>query len=345
MIRFFSKLSFSAGLFSILYWSLATPVYAAPTDEIVQKISAHVVKVQVGLSNGGYGLGSGVVIAKDQVVTNCHVIAGAVSVNINTNGENFSVSALKPDWHHDLCMLKVAGLNAPIATFGSSRSLKVEQPVYTVGFASFSPRPNGTFGFVKGIYAMDDSVVIRASNAFRLGDSGGGLFDDAGKLVGIVTVKSPGRDAFYYNMSVEWVQRLMNQPEQSVNSKSELPFWAKPHEKWPFFMRVVQPLKTQDWEALQTISSQWAKQESGSTEAIFYQAVAAFSLKNTALAEAQLNQVLATNASHVSALYYLGLIANQNGHRDEALKLVAALDAIDVETAKDLKLAMGIATD
>ena len=345
MVRFFSKLSFSAGLFSSLYWSLATPVYAAPTDEIVQKISAHVVKVQVGLANGGYGLGSGVVIAKDQVVTNCHVIAGATSVNINTNGENFSVSALKPDWHHDLCILKVAGLNAPIATFGSSKSLKVEQPVYTVGFASFSPRPNGTFGFVKGIYAMDDSVVIRASNAFRLGDSGGGLFDDAGKLVGIVTVKSPGRDAFYYNMSVEWVQRLMNQPEQSVNSKSELPFWAKPHEKWPFFMRVVQPLKTQDWKALQTISSQWAKQESGSTEAIFYQAVAAFSLKNTALAEAQLNQVLATNANHVSALYYLGLIANQNGHRDEALKLVAALDAIDVETANDLKLAMGIATD
>ena len=110
-------------------------------------------------------------------------------------------------------------------------------------------------------------------------------------------------------------------------------------------MRVVQPLKTQDWKALQTISSQWAKQESGPTEAIFYQAVAAFSLKNTALAEAQLNQVLATNANHVSALYYLGLIANQNGHHDEALKLVAALDAIDVETANDLKLAMGIATD
>ena len=190
MARPVLALLFSTGFLSSLSLLAATPIYAAPTDELVQKISAHVVKVQVGLANGGYGLGSGVVIAKDQVVTNCHVVADAVSVSVNTNGENYSASALKPDWHHDLCILTVAGLKAPIATFGSSENLKYEQPVYTVGFANFSPRPNGTFGFVKGLYPMDDSVVIRASNAFRMGDSGGGMFDDAGNLVGIVTVKT-----------------------------------------------------------------------------------------------------------------------------------------------------------
>ena len=323
MIRIFSTLSFITSLSFGFFLTRTTPIYAAPTDEIVQKISTHVVKVQVGLANGGYGLGSGVVIGKDQVVTNCHVIAGATTINVNNNGENFNVSAIKPDWHHDLCILKVVDLNAPMATIGSSTDLKHEQPVYTVGFAGFSPRPNGTFGFVKGIYALDDSVVIRASNAFRLGDSGGGLFDDAGKLVGIVTVKSPGRDAFYYNMSVAWVQRLINQPDQSINSKSELPFWAQSHENWPFFMRIVQPLKTQDWKALQTISNQWAKEETNCTEAIFYQAVAAFGQNNIALAQSKLNQVMVANNNHTSALYYLGLIANKNGQRDEALKLVA----------------------
>lgn len=345
MTRLVPALFFSTELLFGLFLGTATPIHAAPTDELVQKISAHVVKVQVGLANGGYGLGSGVVIAKDQVITNCHVVAGAVSVSVNTNGENYSASALKPDWHHDLCILTVEGINAPIATFGSSEKLKYEQPVYTVGFANFSPRPNGTFGFVKGLYPMDDSVVIRASNAFRMGDSGGGMFDDAGNLVGIVTVKSPGRDAFYYNMSVEWVQRLLNKPEQAIVSKSELPFWAESPEKWPFFMKIVQPLKTEDWNALQSIATTWAEQEPQATEAVFYRAVAEYSLKNTAYAELHLNQVVATNSNHSSALYYLGLIAEQNGKHMEALNLVAALDILDVNAANDLKSAMGIKTD
>ncbi len=345
MTRFVPALFFSSRIFFGLYFVLPNTVFAADTDEIVQKISTHVVKVQVALANGGYGLGSGVVVAKDQVVTNCHVVADAVSVSVNTNGENYSASAMKSDWHHDLCILTVANLIAPIATFGSSEKLKYEQPVYTVGFANFSPRPNATFGVVKSLYPLDDSVVIRASNAFRMGDSGGGLFDEASNLVGIVTVKSPGRDAFYYNISVKWVQRLLNKPEQAIVSKSELPFWAESPDKWPFFMQIVQPLKTQDWAALQTIATTWAEQEPQTIEAIFYLAVAEFSLKNTAFAELHLNQVIATNGNHSSALYYLGLIATQNGKQMEALNLVAALDMLDVNAANELKLAMGIKTD
>lgn len=322
--------------------SAASASLAMSTDEIMQQVSAHVVKVQVGLANGGYGLGSGVVVAKDQVVTNCHVVANAASVSVNANGENFSASALKPDWHHDLCILKVEGLNVPVANIGSSEQLKYEQAVYTVGFAGSSPRPNGTFGFIKGLYPMDDSVVVRASNTFRLGDSGGGMFDEAGNLVGIITVKSPGHNAFYYNMSVEWVKRLLDKPEQSIISESELPFWAEAQEKWPFFMKVVQPLKTENWQELNTIALQWTEKEPANTEAMFYRAVAEYSLKDSIDAEQHFNQVIAKNSNNSSALYYLGLIAEENGKHIEALNMVAALNVLDETTASELKVAMGI---
>lgn len=315
---------------------------AVTTDELMQQVSKHVVKIQVGLANGGYGLGSGVVVAKDQVVTNCHVIANAASVSVNAKGENFSASALKPDWHHDLCILKVEGLNLPVADIGSSEQLKYEQAVYTVGFAGSSPRPNGTFGYIKGLYPLDDSVVVRASNTFRLGDSGGGMFDEAGKLVGIITVKSPGHNAFYYNMPVEWVQRLLDKPEQSIVSEGELPFWAEAQEKWPFFMKIVQPLKTENWQELNNIAAQWYEKEPNNTEALFYRAVAEYSLKNSIDAEQHFNQVIARNSNNSSALYYLGLIADENGKRIEALNMVAMLNVLDVTTAGELKVAMGI---
>lgn len=318
---------------------------AFPLDTFVESISQHVVKVQVSLHNGAYGMGSGVAIGDDQVVTNCHVVANAQSISINTQGENFAATALKADWHHDVCILKVAGLKAPAATIASSETLQYEQPVYTVGFANNSPRANSTSGAVKGLYPMDDSVIVRASNAFRMGDSGGGLFDENGHLVGIVTVKSPGRNAFYYHMSVKWVQALMLQPEQSIVTESSLPFWAEAEDKWPFFMRVVHPLKTENWQALSTIATQWLAQEPNTLEALFYQAVAEYSLDQTQYAEAKFNQVLAANSQHTSALYYLGVIAEKNGKHMEALNMVAMLDAIDATTAEDLKVIMGMGSN
>jgi hypothetical protein len=312
------------------------------TDELIQQVSRHIVKIQVELANGGYGLGSGVVVAQDQVVTNCHVVANALAVSIRANGENYRASALKPDWHHDLCMLRVTDLNLPIAPLGNSEVLQYEQTVYTVGFAGVSPRPNGSFGFIKGLFAMDDSVVIRASNTFRLGDSGGGMFDEAGQLVGIITVKSPGHHAFYYNMPVKWVERLLNQPEQSLIAEGALPFWAETQDKWPFFMRIVHPLKTENWQELDKIARQWREAEPGSSEATFYLAVAEYSLQNRIDAEKHFQQVVAENSHHSSAMYYLGMIAEDNGKRMEALNMVAALDLLDKTTAQELKVVLGV---
>ncbi len=243
--------------------------------------------------------------------------------------------------------MKVDGLNIPTASIGSSERLKYEQAVYTVGYAGSSPRPNGSSGFIKGLYPLDDSVVVRASNTFRLGDSGGGMFDEAGNLVGIITVKSPGHNAFYYNMPVEWVQRLLNKPEQSIvqntASGGELPFWAEEPDKWPYFMKIVQPLKTENWQELNKLAIQWAEKEPNSTEALFYRAVAEYGLQDSSHAEQHFNQVVASNSNNSSALYYLGLIAEENGKRIEALNMVAALTVLDITTASELKVAMGIA--
>lgn len=322
--------------------SLVNICYAATTDELMHSVSAHVVKVQVALTNGGYGLGSGVVVAKDQVVTNCHVIANAATVSIRANGENYSVHALKPDWHHDLCILKVTDLKMPVVKIGASEQLRYEQKVYTVGFANTSPRPNGAIGYIKGLYPMDDSLIVRASNTFKLGDSGGGMFDEAGQLVGIITVKSPGHNAFYYHMPVEWVQRLLDTPEQSLASKSELPFWAETQDRWPYFMQVVHPLKTENWHELHRIALEWFEKEPSNSEALFYRAVAEYSLKDRMNAEVHFNQVIAQNSNNSSALYYLGLIAEENGKHIEALNMVALLNGLDEVTADELKVAIGV---
>ena len=332
-------------LYFALFLCLAIPVSAEPTNELLQKINAQVVRVQVAHANGAFGVGSGVVVAKNQIVTNCHVIADANSISVVSGGEAYAVSAIKADWRHDVCILKIEGLNAPIATMASSKNLKYEQPVFAVGYPDFSMSACATYGFVKGLFAMDDSVIIRATSTFRQGSSGGGLFDDAGNLVGITTLKSPGRNAYYYDLPVEWVQALLDRPEQAINAKGDLPFWAQAHEKWPYFMRVVQPYITEDWPALLSIAKAWTEQEPNSTDAWFYLAAAEYATQDSNNAEAHLRKVVAMNSAHSQAIYYLGLIAEKSGNRTEALTNVALLNNLDVAAAEQLKVAMGITSE
>lgn len=338
MTKLLAVLLFSFGVSSV--------AWAQATDAFVHKISQHLVKVYVAFPNG-YGMGSGVVIAPDQVVTNCHVVADAHAVNVMVNDKSLSATALKADWHHDLCILKINGLAeqaVPPAKIGSSEKLKYEQAVYSIGFANNSPRANATFGYVKGLYPLDGSVVVRASNTFRLGDSGGGVFDENGDLVAVIAVKSPGRNAYYYNMSVEWLKKLLDAPEQSIVSQSKPAFWAEAPEKWPYFMQVVHPLKTEDWAKLNAIATEWAEKEPNTTEAVYFRAVAEYGLKNTAYAELHLKQVVSMNQQHSGAMYYLGLIAEQSGNHADALEMVAMLDHLqDRTTVTDLKVAMGMA--
>jgi serine protease Do len=324
-------------VFVLLYLTVATAVQALPTDMLLHQATQHVVKIHVALANGNDGSGSGVVIAKDRVVTNCHVVANAASISVTANGKSYPVSGIVPDWHHDICLVKVDDMEAPIATIGSSKNLQYEQPVFAIGYPNFSTVPSSTSGHVKGLFQMDDSVIIRATSTFRLGASGGGVFDDAGHLVGIITLKSPGRNAYYYNMPVEWVQALMDKPVVAINSKASPAFWAGPADKWPFFMQVVHPYLNKNWASLLSVATRWTIEEPSNNEAWFYLAAAEYAIHDTVSAETHLRQVTAANAQHSQAIYYLALIAEESGKHMEALTNIALLTQLDADAATQLK--------
>ncbi|MDT7848853.1 serine protease [Methylophilus sp. VKM B-3414] len=327
-------------LIGCLLGCLAIPLMAEPSAELMQALNSRVLRVQVGLKNGQYGLGSGVVVAENQVVTNCHVVANATSISVVSGGAAYHAVGVKPDWKHDVCMLQMDDLPISPVTMKSSRDLKYEQAVFNIGYPSFVAAPVSSQGVVKGLFAMDDSVIVRATSSFRQGASGGGLFDETGALVGLITLKSPGKDAYYYYMSIDWVQALIAQPAGPIVVKSELPFWGKPAAEWPYFMKVVFPYLHKDWAGLKTIAQQWTTQEPHNTEAWFYLAAAEYETKDLTMAEQHLHRVVSMNDQHSQAFYYLGLIAESNGKHIEALANVDTLTQLDAEKAEELKVAM-----
>jgi len=310
--------------------------WAEPSMELVQTLKASVVKVHTVTKTGGHGVGTGVVVSPDHIATNCHVLASAAGITIRKFGENHAPVAMKADWKHDVCLLKFQGLPLTPVALGDSGKLAYEQPVFSIGFPGGVPRPQVTTGKIKALYAYDDSQIIRTNASFRMGASGSPLLDAQGRLVGISTFKSPGRDAYYYNVPVQWVQALLSAPETTTVQQEDVPLWAVPEEVRPFFMRVVPPMQAENWPELLKVAEAWSVREPGSAEAWYYLAMAHQKLDHTEQAIANFHKALTLNNQHAASLHELGLLASRQGDQAGVEQIRLALNRIDAELADEL---------
>ncbi|MCI9312455.1 MAG: trypsin-like serine protease [Erysipelotrichaceae bacterium] len=145
------------------------------------------------------GAGSGVIISKDgYIVTNHHVIDGANKITVRTkDGSTYDAKLIGKDSMSDLAVLKIDAEGLIPALFGSSDALSVGDEAIAIG------NPLGELGgtVTRGIIsALDREITIdgqtmtllQTDTAINKGNSGGGLFNSAGELVGIVNAKSSG---------------------------------------------------------------------------------------------------------------------------------------------------------
>jgi serine protease Do len=126
------------------------------------------------------------------LISNYHVVKGAVKVRLLTGEGLLDASVVKVDAANDLALLKAAGKFAPLP-IAASRTVKLGGTVATVGFPSiglqgFSPKlAKGEIASLAG--AGDDPRYFQISVPVQPGNSGGALVDARGNVVGIVAAK------------------------------------------------------------------------------------------------------------------------------------------------------------
>lgn len=298
---------------SIFLMLFSLSIRAEPNHELTYKLKASVVKVHVTTKSGGHGVGSGVVVDKDIVATNCHVLANATGVNITKFGESFAPVALRADWKHDICLLRFQYLDMNPVELGDAEHLQYEQEIFSIGFPGGPPKPQVIYGNVKALYPYEDSMIIRTDAAFVMGASGSPVFDAQGRLIALSTFKSPGRLAYFYNVPVKWVRALMSTPETTSLRTEQTPFWDAPEDTRPYFMQVVGPYLNQDWQALEKISQAWVNRESGNAEAYYYLAYAKYNLNKQPEAMTHFDMVLKLHPNHPATRIAQALIAKGKG--------------------------------
>jgi len=286
-------------------------------NELSFSLNPSIVKVHTANKQGNHGVGSGVVVAKDHVVTNCHVIADAKGIHVTKYGVSYPPYALLADWKHDLCILKFEYLKLKPVNLGSNDKLQYETEVFGKNYGGNTVKPHTAVGAVKGIFDLNGYKIIQSSAWFSMGASGGGLFNDKGELIGITTFKTPGLGSFY-SVPVEVIKKLLaGNNDISITTAAESPFWDAPEKKLPFFMQVVGPIKKENWVKLKKISIEWIANKPDSYEADYHLGLADYHLGKIKEAKLSFSKVIEKNNKHLQAYLYLYEIAKSQGKEQE----------------------------
>ena len=132
--------------------------------------------------------GSGVTLAPEVVVTNCHVVKDAAKIEVwGASSHHFPAKVLRRQIEQDLCLLYAPGLDTSAAKVNYASEPQPGERVYAVG----SPRGlelTISEGLVSGLRGTALGDFIQTTVPISPGSSGGGLFNQSGELVGLTTL-------------------------------------------------------------------------------------------------------------------------------------------------------------
>lgn len=175
----------------------------APGDfsAVIERVDAGVVHITTVMRGAVQkrsrddNVGSGFVVDPEGlVVTNRHVVSGAARVRVTVKGRGtVDAEVLGLDEATDVALLKVPLTGLSPVPIGDPRALRLGQWVLAAG-SPYQLSHSWSVGIVSGLGRRGVGVnprgyedYIQTDAAANLGNSGGPLFDQHGRVVGVVT--------------------------------------------------------------------------------------------------------------------------------------------------------------
>ena len=148
------------------------------------------------------GSGSGIILTSDGYIVTCkHVVDGAETIKVILNDDTeHEAKLIGSDSRTDLAVLKIEATGLVPATLGDSDMLTVGEDVIAIGNPLGELRGTATSGIVSALsrevtVGSMDMSLIQTDAAISPGNSGGGLFNASGSLIGIVNAKASGSNS------------------------------------------------------------------------------------------------------------------------------------------------------
>ena len=163
-------------------------IYSSVIDSVVSISS---------MTSSGTSSGTGIIMSQDgYVITNHHVITGALVISVLTNdNQEYEAALVGSDEMSDLAVLKIDARGLQAAEFGDSSKLRVGDSVVAIGdplgVQLRGTMTNGIISAINRDLTVGDRTMtlIQTNAALNNGNSGGPLINCYGQVIGINTVK------------------------------------------------------------------------------------------------------------------------------------------------------------
>jgi S1-C subfamily serine protease len=192
------------------------PVESGLTEEVLRSVAAATFKVE-GAACSNIQDGSGVLLGDDLVVTNAHVVAGVDSpfVEVDATGERLDGEVVAFDPDRDVAVLRVSGLDAePLPLVDA----EVGATGGVFGHPGGAPLRIAAFRVGERIDAIGNDIydrrrterdILVLSASLAPGDSGAGLVDPSGQVVGVAFAIAPDRGNVAYALAASEVRDVL----------------------------------------------------------------------------------------------------------------------------------------
>ena len=165
------------------------------------------------------GAGSGVIVKGDgYIATNYHVIQGANKVEVTLhNGESYPARIVGSDPTNDIAVIKIDAKDLTTATIGDSSTVDVGDLAVAIGNPLGQLGGTATTGIISALDRTLDVegttlTLLQTDAAINGGNSGGGLFNSKGELIGIVESKASavGVEGLAFALPINNVSGIIN---------------------------------------------------------------------------------------------------------------------------------------
>lgn len=298
---------------------------AAETDDakrVFALVSPAVVTLRTEDGAGGAeGQGSGVVVAPERVVTNCHVIENAPVIRVFVGDRGLPATWLRRNAVQDLCLLQVDGMGAAPARLRQGPAPRVGEPVFAVG----NPLGFGlavSAGLVAAAEQTQPYPYLVSTAPQSPGSSGGGLFDREGRLVGVTRAILGTGQNLNMAMSAAGVAALL-----AGGDAPPAPVVIPPREKpWPADAENL--IRSEDWGGLEAHARAWTAAQPDAAPGYAALGQALLRLQRLPEAEAALRRALDIDPFLFWAWTHLAMLQYSRGESDAAEASLAKADAI-----------------
>ncbi|MGV3625160.1 MAG: S1C family serine protease [Archangium sp.] len=196
---------------------------APPGAATAFKVASPSVVVVMAATASGAVQGSGVAIAPGLVVTNKHVVDGAIGDIIVTQATRQWTASVVARAKTDLALLELysraSECSAPPIVKFRPEPLEVGEAVFAIGSPKGLERTLSD-GIVSGLPAPG---VIQTTASISPGSSGGGLFDDRGRFIGVTTLTIRDAQQLNFVLSAELVRRLAERDDGVLEAAPSTP--------------------------------------------------------------------------------------------------------------------------